>query len=71
MIVIPPLSTERGRLYEETLPEPTQELCGEQGIYMGVGFLEGFSYLVYRGTYTTGRDGVGQGRWNWVYSVDN
>ena len=38
-ILIPPLSTPGiGRQYREALPEPTQELCGAQGICIAVGF---------------------------------
>lgn len=67
MIILKPISKSGSTpSYEEALPEPTQELCGDQGILMGVGY-EGANYLVYRGTYTTDRAGVGQGRWSWLY----
>jgi hypothetical protein len=50
--------------YEAALPEPTQELCGEYGVYARVG------NLIYRGTYNAfGRDHHntgGHGSWAWV-----
>jgi hypothetical protein len=63
--LIPPLSTPGiGRQYIEALPEPTKELCGDQGILKAVGFSVG--YIVYRGTWNSQKN---KGEWSFLYSV--
>lgn len=61
--LIAPLSTPGiGRQYVEALPEPTEELCGDQGTLIAAGF--SVHHLVYRGTFD---QLSGTGSWNFLY----
>lgn len=56
--LIPPLSTAKGRRYQEALPVPSPELSGT---FVGVGFPP--AYLIYRCYWD---DRAKQGNWGWV-----
>lgn len=62
MQLIPPLSTPQGARSREALPEPTQALCGDQGVYMAVGHPG--NYLVYRGVWDERNQA---GSWQFAY----
>ena len=61
LLLLPPISSSSGRLYEEALPKPSPELCGELGLYMAVGFVVHFA--VYRGIWDRK---FNKGSWSWV-----
>lgn len=67
MQLIPPLSVS-GRTPDHVaaLPEPTEALCGAQGVNIAVGYPS--SFIVYRGVWTIDRaSGIGRGSWSFSY----
>jgi hypothetical protein len=66
MLLIRPLSVYgQTPRYTEALPEPTQELCGDQGVYVAVGTT--ISSLIYRGVWDSRQN---QGSWHWAYRYE-
>lgn len=64
MLLIPPLSTPRGADYLGALPEPTRELCGDQGVYIAIG--RPALAIVYRGVWD---ERTQRGSWQFAYHL--